>query len=338
MSRFIVPNTFIPGTKAKAQDVNENFTAIQNEINTKAIKSGDETQTFFVAPAIENNQAITKLQVENLIGEVQKNVLSNFDNGKLSLFAKSGNVNTDGFSDLISFSGLELTFLVGGSYPNLVGNIQNSAVEITTINNYSLNGFADGIYNIFVDKNGEISTLTNKIYVQPKEPSMVIDDIWVNTSILPQEIKQYNGSEKIDFAKLLIGKVEIENSQIKSVSTIPYNSEEVTAVSHTKSAKIIETYINGNSWYRLWSDNWLEQGGQYGISPATGVYTFLKPFKNTNYTICANPIAVTGGAGTPIFSWINGDRVYNFTETGFTYGSYNGGGTLRNFYVCGYAN
>ena len=49
-------------------------------------------------------------------------------------------------------------------------------------------------------------------------------------------------------------------------------------------AYITETYQNGTSWYRIWSDGWCEQGGYPSVSN-NGTITFLKPFKDINYTI-----------------------------------------------------
>lgn len=51
-------------------------------------------------------------------------------------------------------------------------------------------------------------------------------------------------------------------------------------------AYIVESYINGNSWYNLYSNGWIEQGGRIVINSATvgaGTYnnttlTFIKPF------------------------------------------------------------
>lgn len=36
MSKFVVPNIFVAGTKAKAQEVNENFASIQDELEKKS--------------------------------------------------------------------------------------------------------------------------------------------------------------------------------------------------------------------------------------------------------------------------------------------------------------
>lgn len=47
-------------------------------------------------------------------------------------------------------------------------------------------------------------------------------------------------------------------------------------------AYITETYVNGTSWYRVWSDGWIEQGG-VTESGKTGTIALLKAFSNTNY-------------------------------------------------------
>lgn len=68
---------------------------------------------------------------------------------------------------------------------------------------------------------------------------------------------------------------------------------------------IIDTYKNGTSWYRVWSDNWCEQGGIITVS--TNVYkgqevTLLKAYKDTNYHINAKNSIVTNDAGVQSLS------------------------------------
>ena len=65
---------------------------------------------------------------------------------------------------------------------------------------------------------------------------------------------------------------------------------------------ITETYHEGANWYRIWSDGWIEQGGTI-MTNATyfNVYTFLKPFKNTDYflntSLLSNGAAINGCQG-----------------------------------------
>ena len=50
---------------------------------------------------------------------------------------------------------------------------------------------------------------------------------------------------------------------------------------------VIENYVNGTSWYRIWSDKWIEQGGRVNSGVQTvqngSKFSFLKTFANTNY-------------------------------------------------------
>lgn len=48
---------------------------------------------------------------------------------------------------------------------------------------------------------------------------------------------------------------------------------------------VIEKYVNGTSWYRVWSDGWIEQGGYVAKGSKTNTVFLLKNFSNTAYTI-----------------------------------------------------
>ena len=50
---------------------------------------------------------------------------------------------------------------------------------------------------------------------------------------------------------------------------------------------VVESYQNGTSWYRVWSDGWCEQGGGVYIAGATGGgdITLLKAYANIDYSI-----------------------------------------------------
>ena len=56
-------------------------------------------------------------------------------------------------------------------------------------------------------------------------------------------------------------------------------------------AVVVTNYVNGTNWYRVWSDGWIEQGGRGG-----GTYskTFLKAFRDTNYTLIVTPLSTDG--------------------------------------------
>ena len=99
---------------------------------------------------------------------------------------------------------------------------------------------------------------------------------------------------------------------------------------------IVETYKNGTSWYRVWSDGFKEQAGYQASGSAFADVTvaFLKPFSNANYTflrnIKRNPNKTDGAVG----GWTG---YTNKTATSVTFineaSSY---GLGSDWYACGY--
>ena len=91
-------------------------------------------------------------------------------------------------------------------------------------------------------------------------------------------------------------------------------------------AYITETYQNGTSWYRVYSDGWCEQGGT--ISGGYVQVQLLKPYANANYNIqatisstneggCSYAAAGQRGAVTPTYFeiWGVNNIGYKFWQT-----------------------
>ena len=62
------------------------------------------------------------------------------------------------------------------------------------------------------------------------------------------------------------------------------------SIPSTPNAYVISTYSSGTSWYRKWSDGWIEQGGH----TSADYVTFPVAMKNTNYFFSR-----TNGTGAP---------------------------------------
>ena len=78
---------------------------------------------------------------------------------------------------------------------------------------------------------------------------------------------------------------------------------------------ITETYINGTSWYRVWSDGWCEQGGlSVNLDWNTTItINLLKQYKDTNYSVlCCGDYTHTRGERYPQFHsrTVNSFQVY----------------------------
>ena len=97
---------------------------------------------------------------------------------------------------------------------------------------------------------------------------------------------------------------------------------------------IVETWNEGHNWYRIWSDGWIEQGGQCSAADdATVTITFHKPFTNTSYRVLSGIVdAQLGGSNFRYISFSN------FTTTTMKVaGQSNCGGSCQGFwYACGY--
>ena len=72
---------------------------------------------------------------------------------------------------------------------------------------------------------------------------------------------------------------------------------------------VTETYQNGTSWYRIYSDGWCEQGGislssgNNGSSSGNANITFLLEFADVNYNIQATCQATSAGSWLRVGSW-----------------------------------
>jgi hypothetical protein len=92
---------------------------------------------------------------------------------------------------------------------------------------------------------------------------------------------------------LLAGKADtnLGNTNISSSFATKLNSAGIRTVT--------QTYVNGTSWYRVWSDGWCEQGG--ATNKATNI-SLLKSYANTNYIITSGLNGTSSSGEIPAFN------------------------------------
>lgn len=97
---------------------------------------------------------------------------------------------------------------------------------------------------------------------------------------------------------------------------------------------IVETQRNDTEWYRVWSDGWIEQGGEaFQDNAIDYVVQLLKPYINTDYFACVSLGIDQCHTGSPATKYIS---VYNLTTTSFTiYTSNTAGLRRKRWYACG---
>lgn len=93
-------------------------------------------------------------------------------------------------------------------------------------------------------------------------------------------------------------------------------------------AVITETWNSGASWYRKWSDGWIEQGGRIIGSNTSGHQTLHTAFSSDTYTLVGSGWR---GDTSSIPSFIFAGR----TSTSFSWGTSQDAAGIS-WYACGY--
>lgn len=123
------------------------------------------------------------------------------------------------------------------------------------------------------------------------------------------------------------------DSSAKIVTTAYMANHWVTSKATTSStaskarpAVVIQNYVSGTNWYRVWSDGWIEQGGRVYMNDAVNqTLNFNKAFTTTNYTIVS--------AGESYNASVNLGIMERYTSYVIVD---NGANVNYNWYACGY--
>lgn len=79
-----------------------------------------------------------------------------------------------------------------------------------------------------------------------------------------------------------------QNKANKDLSNVTITSAFATSLNNAGIRVVTQSYSSGQSWYRVYSDGWCEQGGYQG---SWNVKTFfMKSFANTSYTVNITPL------------------------------------------------
>ena len=154
--------------------------------------------------------------------------------------------------------GYKILIPVGTKTDGTIDNIEHEVLSPIT---YSL-PTVDGTYYIFLDKTDTITVATS-----------------------------YNQQTN----KTVIGKVVVASSVPTLTAYKPlevlHTSNIIERLNNYGMSFIIKSYRSGDSWYRLWSDGWIEQGGVVAVSGNDGdgikaiTVNLLLTMQNANYTV-----------------------------------------------------
>ncbi len=90
--------------------------------------------------------------------------------------------------------------------------------------------------------------------------------------------------------------IDVENlvNDVQAVQ-VEMDNKVNTNLSNCTKPYITETYSNGKSWYRVYSDGWCEQGGQIANGSSNVTAALLKPYVDTNYLAIGCAISSNNG-------------------------------------------
>ena len=96
---------------------------------------------------------------------------------------------------------------------------------------------------------------------------------------------------------------------------------------------IVESWQSGTSWYRIWNDGWIEQGGVMTGSATSKTITLNTPFTTTNYTVMTTEreIGSTDTDGVDFTCMVR-----SVTTTSFSCSTVSGASRNSFWYACGY--
>ena len=140
--------------------------------------------------------------------------------------------------------------------------------------------------------------------------SSIADSIQSNSDFVNQKVAEINSDIAAQIGDVEESLETKADKNLSNVTTLASSSAKGLTwfgtgtgnVSSTRPAVVVATYLSGTTWYRLYSDKWIEQGGIITFSnsnDAAYTLTFPKAFKNTSYYF--DYAANTGATGRYAF-------------------------------------
>lgn len=307
-----------------------NFKSVEISQDGGLVNNGSLTQNGNLT--VGGNAEITgNLQVNGVLsgdGSGLTGVISSAQISYTPFCVNSGNLDVNGKGDLIRTDGVQtsIQFKVddGTSYkPITFTNAKGKTTTLNAINSYDLSQTDNGTYIVYITENATAVTLTDKdakIYRQPSAPSNPSGtDIWFDTS--SEGLKSYirQSGTWVDANIVPLGTVTVANHQINSATTFIYNwngynvniGDCINLQKNQYPIVCVQSYELNGTWYRIYSDGWVVQGGiTEGGSSGDRYITFPIEMKYDNYCITLSAGFGTGSGST-------NNTVEDVTTTGF---------------------
>jgi len=204
--------------------------------------------------------------------------------------------------------------------------------------------------NRFLDVQGKIDNINLAVslkadgattYKKTEIDSALFKKIDVTDTIVTKQGNTFNGASQLVQLDTSGKMPAVDGSLLTGINAASRDLNNITATAKTNLntagiRTVVTTYANGTSWYRVYSDGWIEQGGilPSGASAFVRTITLLKAFANVNYNL---QITYESSYTSPIWGACTG--LYNGSKTINQFQIYdNGLGVITAYcwYACGY--
>ncbi len=130
-----VPNTFVSGTKAKASEVNANFSAVQQGINDNDARISQNTSDIYtnttaigtINSQVSSNQASIQTNASAILGNAA-NIATNASN----ITANASSINANSNAIMTLQQAIPATYQVVDSYGTVLGDLLGTGSNSTT--------------------------------------------------------------------------------------------------------------------------------------------------------------------------------------------------------------
>ncbi len=320
MTNPLIPNTFVPGTKAKAQEVNSNFIALAEEI--QGTQSNVKEQFSQLRADIDDKMDYI---AQNY---AQKDLVNTGTITNTILEAPNGIVNCDG--QTITVQNKIKILIPNGKLSN--GKLANLEYETAQNTSKVVTNLSDIDTVVFLDNSGNIDVVEqNYIFYKNSTPTTLANNAhWYNID----ENKWYKYLETesrwVEIFEIPIANITWdENSTISFYKILqPLNTVKTSDLNNFYTLKgvlpldmdyIVERYTNDWETYTVYKSGWVQQTG-FIDGKGDIIANFFIPMK-VPYIINLTRIT-TSSNGTDVGIWARGEfestymKVYSSTSTG----------------------
>lgn len=320
MTNPLIPNTFVPGTKAKAQEVNENFIALAEEI--------------------QGTQFNTSEQFVKLRSEIDEKMDTVAQNYALKDFTNTNSItNTilEALNGVAEHDGQTITVKSGVRVliPNGIteeGKLDNIDFTTEGIISKTVTNLSDVDTIVFLNKNDEIEIIPqeNVNYSLSTPSSLVNNSYWY--SINENKWYKYISSES-QWVQVFV--TPIANAVWNSSSTIsslkvsqPINLLKTSDLNSFYTLKgmlpkdmdyVVQRYSNVWKKYSIYKSGWVEQSGYSDGSGDTTINLYIP--MEVPYSVSVSRLTSASNT-TNVPLWFRGDqtttymKIYSNSSTG----------------------